>query len=896
MRWQIRLFGRVLAGNVPAVCDLPTGLGKTSVIPIWLIALASQSHDSGKSPLPRRLVYIVNRRTVVDQATEVVEAMRLRLLDPQEARWTGQQETLVALKRALQALFAHGEGEVLGVSTLRGELADNEEWKADPARPAIAVGTIDMIGSKLLFSGYGDGRYLRAHHAGLIGQDTLIVHDEAHLTPAFGDLLVTIAREQRREVERRGYGEALGRPIRVIQLSATSRAGNDDTFALKPEDQKDSIVEDRLTAVKRLYLRPVPENVLVEEIVARSTKHEEKAAKVLIYVRSPEQAQQVASALDNKLGTSARERIGLLTGTVRGHERDQLMQQPPVSAAARVIRHFLEGTQPGRTVYLVSTAAGEVGIDLDADHMVSDLTTLDAMIQRLGRVNRRGGGGRRARVDVVGDAQINNEPSELDKALRTTFELLKRWGGERDGGVDVSPGSMRGLVGNLSASEREAAFSPKAEVPHLTDILLDAWSLTSVDEMSGRAEVAAFLHGVTRDPPETFVVWRREIDLLAGADVDESALRDWFRSCRVEAQERLRDQTERVRGGLARLLRNHGKASPDMDFRVALLDERSGTRWSRLSRVVEKSFPLAFRTLVLPVGAGGLDMRGMVDAKATEPPEGVFLDVAEARTGLDRRERWLCRRSADTERYERLATGELLDRAPAALREKARVALKQVDQGEDTPESLELVLFVSPPRSALDDPETTSARQTLEEHSRAIAERMATIAERLWLPEPIRDALVTAARWHDNGKDRTMWQRYARNDDGSQVLAKSRRYLHPSALGGYRHEYGSLLDAISDAGIQQHPERELVLHLIAAHHGWARPHFEPRAYDHERFSTRANDAAAVDVVRRFERLQRRFGRWGLAHLESVMRCADIAASKVAAETTGPGPERRGIPA
>ena len=48
--------------------------------------------------------------------------------------------------------------------------------------------TIDMIGSKLLFSGYGDGRYKRPQHAGLIGQDSLIVHDEAHLTPAFSKL------------------------------------------------------------------------------------------------------------------------------------------------------------------------------------------------------------------------------------------------------------------------------------------------------------------------------------------------------------------------------------------------------------------------------------------------------------------------------------------------------------------------------------------------------------------------------------------------------------------------------------------------------------------------------------------------------------------------------------
>jgi len=43
--WQRRLFERLRCGDIPYVCDLPTGLGKTSVIPIWTIALARQVQD-----------------------------------------------------------------------------------------------------------------------------------------------------------------------------------------------------------------------------------------------------------------------------------------------------------------------------------------------------------------------------------------------------------------------------------------------------------------------------------------------------------------------------------------------------------------------------------------------------------------------------------------------------------------------------------------------------------------------------------------------------------------------------------------------------------------------------------------------------------------------------------
>src|SRR5437868_2893637 len=69
-RWQARLFGRFVNGDVPSALDLPTGLGKTSVMALWLLARAR------KATLPRRLVYVVDRRAVVDQATAEAEKLR----------------------------------------------------------------------------------------------------------------------------------------------------------------------------------------------------------------------------------------------------------------------------------------------------------------------------------------------------------------------------------------------------------------------------------------------------------------------------------------------------------------------------------------------------------------------------------------------------------------------------------------------------------------------------------------------------------------------------------------------------------------------------------------------------------------------------------------------------
>ena len=164
-------------------------MGKTSVIAIWLIALAN------KCNVPCRLVYVVNRRTVVDQTTEEVEKYKKAKVDG-------------------IADFA--------LSTLRGQFADNREWSADPSRPAVICGTVDMIGSRLLFSGCGLGMGSKPLHAGFLGQDALLIHDEAHLEPAFQKLLESIEKEQKRE--RDSMKVAPTWPMRrVMELTATSR-------------------------------------------------------------------------------------------------------------------------------------------------------------------------------------------------------------------------------------------------------------------------------------------------------------------------------------------------------------------------------------------------------------------------------------------------------------------------------------------------------------------------------------------------------------------------------------------------------------------------------------------------------------------------------------------------
>src|SRR5260370_26979607 len=151
------------------------------------------------------------------------------------------------MAEALRKLCAGEAVEPLAISTLRGQFADNAEWRADPARAAIVIGTVDMIGSRLLFSGYGCGFKTRPLHAGFLGQDVLLVHDEAHLEPAFQTLLTAIQQEQARCREFRTF--------HVMERTASS-TGNGPQSRLTYQGRPQPPVQQRIPTMPRIAMQP----------------------------------------------------------------------------------------------------------------------------------------------------------------------------------------------------------------------------------------------------------------------------------------------------------------------------------------------------------------------------------------------------------------------------------------------------------------------------------------------------------------------------------------------------------------------------------------------------------------------------------------------------------------
>jgi CRISPR-associated endonuclease/helicase Cas3 len=208
-------------------------------------------------------------------------------------------------------------------------------------------------------------------------------------------------------------------------------------------------------------------------------------------------------------------------------------------------------------------------------------------------------------------------------------------------------------------------------------------------------------------------------------------------------------------------------------------------------------------------------------------------------------------------------------------RERYRFAAAVSEDGEVT---RWLVIHKWREDAATEEDRSAGYPQLLDEHQSWTEERARRLAKSLGLDGALTEILALAARLHDEGKRAARWQRafHAPNDG---IYAKTEGPIDYRLLDGYRHELGSLLRAEKDQRIQNlsAPERDLVLHLIAAHHGFARPVIGVSGCEDAPPSVLEEKAS--EIALRFARLQDQWGPWGLAWLEALLRAADQQASR-----------------
>ena len=313
-------------------------------------------------------------------------------------------------------------------------------------------------------------------------------------------------------------------------------------------------------------------------------------------------------------------------------------------------------------------------------------------------------------------------------------------------------------------------------------------------------------------------------------------------------------------------------------------------------------------TLILPALFDGLDDSGMLDAESIpkiqneddlEPrsrdiaDHGAYKQADAARSRM----RILIKRSEDGSWSpgplphgatipEDIGLEETYSKSTALFRDlkvaNLRVRLVQPIKFDDEGEVNRSIVILAPAPRKKDKED-----QLLTDHVCAVEVQARRIADALGLAEndPVRGALLFAAKWHDEGKKAPVWQRFANNPDPDGApLGKMAQSRDPKSLRGYRHEFGSLLRihhpdrcGTTDCSLPADSSaRELAMHLIATHHGAGRPHFGLGLYD--TFTDAERGGINTDSIRRFARLQRKYGWWPLVWLENLLRCADALAS------------------
>jgi CRISPR-associated endonuclease/helicase Cas3 len=958
--WQEALLERVLAGGWPELIDIPTGLGKTAILDVAVFVSALHSEHAR-----RRVFLVVDRRLIVDQAF-------LGAQDLQQKITEASPGTTCRLVRERLAVKGDDEAMVPGVTRMRGGVDWSWLWLERPDRHAIVTGTVDQIGSRLLFRGYGVGDKIRPIDAALVGTDSLIIVDEAHLSDPFLRIL--------RETRTLDTG-AVGRPPVVIAMSASTEHAGTRVHAITKADERHPVAGKRLHAPKSLHPVAVTASAgtapsaVADSLASWARKLGGPGRVVGVIANTVSMAR---AAFENiSAGVDGQAECVLLTGRIRPIDREYLLHAwyPRIkSGAAR---------EPGTELYVIATQTIETGADIDLDAMVTEAAPLSALVQRLGRVNRMG---ERAVASVVVVHAEKLRDLVYGQASDATWEWLtglqapfihkaRHAAADLGEGVLASPAALRDLIADIPAEQQERMRAGQPYVPVVSPATFDAWARTSPAPHPD-VPVAPYLHGIGAGEPTVSLVWRAEVEGIdpvrwavsverippsaeEALELPISAARRWLAQP-VPGRAPGAEPAQVAGMGTSDLesqqpaAAGEAEAVPIGEPRRALRYDGGGADpWEPVTERQVRPGDL----LIVPAAWGGCDRYGWNPASAAP-----VTDLADFASGGQRRRTTAIRvghvltdtigalapslresMSSFIAQIESDIKDESAPSAEADRRYQARLArlidwkrpilphecvlsrlaasgrLSALDGGavngegkDDGPAERVSALFAAAGTSWNDDegaagtclsPERKAL--SLVAHQGAVGHRARDFASNLSLPEPLIRAVGLAARYHDEGKRDTRFQVMLHGGDrwqaraAAELLAKSgmdpadrAAYRRAVRLSGYpsgmRHEALSAQIAAMHLARQADDslDTELVVHLVAAHHGHSRP-LLPAVVDLSpekiRIPARNGGTAVLDTGNtvdwaspaRFHALCERYGRWGLALLETIVRLADM---------------------
>ena len=333
---------RIARDGLPDVVQAPTGAGKTGVILAWLWRRLYGPDPAGT---PRRLIYALPQGSLTEQVS-------------------GQ---------ARQWLANLGLTDEVTLHVAMGARWETEgEWRDDPHKPAIVIGTADVLVSAALVRSFAVSRAIAPIDFALVTNGAHWLIDEPQLSPQATTTMRQLA----------GFAASTGtaEPFGLTCLSATppaeliSTPGNPATEKpiqiLYPERSEALAIRPApLRAVRRLPADPGDYQAIAAAVLERHRP----GALTLVVTNTVDAAQRLYRQLRADFGNCT-----LLHARFRGIERAERL--------AAVLGE--PGEHGGRIV--VATQVVEAGLDLDATVLVTEAAPWPSLIQRAGRGNRDG--------------------------------------------------------------------------------------------------------------------------------------------------------------------------------------------------------------------------------------------------------------------------------------------------------------------------------------------------------------------------------------------------------------------------------------------------------------------------------------------------------------------------
>ena len=774
-------------------------------------------------------------------------------------------------------------GPPLGVTSLREGIPAGE-WPGVPDQPYVMVSTVDDFGSKVLFRGRGVTSRMRSVYAGLAGNDCLVILDDIGLGHPLVRTLEAVGQFRRGPLPYR---------YQVVQVGSPDGESERTVFKMLPgEVAQSEELSRRLHSPKRVQLVSYagePEEALPSVIAKLVGELPPDAGRIGIIANRLRTARNIHRRLGDSRGAI------LLTGRMRPVDRLEALAGIPASR---------------ETTLVVSTQAAEADLDIDFDGLITECAPVDALRRRFAKLDPRGERHERTGAPspawIVGSKSKNPDPVYGEASGIAWGALEKKFG--KNGAYmleDCPPDPM---------FFPEGAVPVQPAPPLVLTSHMAAWSQTQPSPVVD-PPIEPFLRGIGHTyPAEVSVVWRHDPSAsglrlvpprpseylslplnalknwLMGkeepvvADVDSPPVSDGVRNGafrhRVHRWQGFRRESLRIRS--TRMIRSgdifildpamgglrDGSWDPGSDAKVEDIGDQAQLEHG--ARATLNTDPRVHPQLARLADTGRKSIAAWMESLTSSDPEGWLGAV-----------------------LQRLEKGFVIESGEAhfpVIRERRR--LRPALGGSDR-----ATIF-------------TGVGTLLSDHLEAVGNRASEYARGVGMPSSIMDDMRLAGNLHDIGLVDTRCQAALLGYDPVEIemqeaigpLGKSPAWVkNKESLPGAPHS----LMAVSMA--QSNPEvlaaandPDLVLHLVATHHGYGRPipqmtrDPDPQVleYSHQGMhmaastdlaekdspqSGRWEDAHAVfamESAERFWRLTDRYGYHGLAWLETIFRLAE----------------------